>query len=189
MKERPAKARSDSLYARCSPEQREELLVFLVELGGPYNRALKMLEEWGVRASLGSLSRFVSEHGMDWRLKRAAQLAADAEGKLPAEWEKSRKLAMAQKEFELAFRDLSLGEYVALERLELDKNSAQTKASQEDRKIAISQEKLKQADRRIKLLEANAARASEAMQREEKKGGITPETRKLIESVLKGETE
>lgn len=176
------KARSDSLYARCTPEQREELFVFLLEIGGPFAAALAMLEKWGVHASLGSLSAFLQRHGMDWRLKRAAQLATEAEGKLPPGWEKSRKLALAQKEFELAFRDLSLEEYVTLERLELDKNSAKTKASLEERKLKL-------AERRVKLLEANAARASAVMEQAEKKGGITPETRKLIESVLKGETE
>jgi len=153
MKDGQTKARSDSLYARCTPEQREELLVFLVELGGPYSKALEMLEKWGVRASLGSLSNFVSQHSLDWRLKRAAVLAAEADGKLPDGWEKSRKLAMAQKEFELAFRDLTLPEFVALERLELDKKSAKTKAKLEDRKLTI-------AERRIKLLENNQAKAS-----------------------------
>lgn len=147
-----AKARSDSLWARCTAEQREELLVFLLEAGGGFRDALAMLEKWGVRASLGSLSNFVSRNSMDWRLRRAAELAAEAGGKLPPAWEKSKRVAMAQKEFELAFRDLSLKEYVALERLELDKRSARTRASQEERKLAI-------AERRVKLLEDNQARA------------------------------
>jgi len=158
MKDQQTKARSDSLYARCTPEQRDELLVFLVELGGSYSKALKMLEEWGVRASLGSLSNFVSQHALDWRLKRAAQLAADADGKLPSDWEKARKLAMAQKEFELAFRDLTLPEFVALERLDLDKRSAKTKAGLENRKLSL-------AERRIKLLEDNQAKASQELQK------------------------
>lgn len=136
-----AKARSDSLYARCTPEQREELFVFLVEQGGGYARALEMLESWGLRSSLGSLSAFVQRHGMDWRLRRAAELAADAEGKLPKGWERQRKLALAQKEFELAFRDLSLEEYVALERLELDKTSARFKGRIEAGKLKLSREK------------------------------------------------
>lgn len=137
------KIRSDSLYALCTPEQRDELLVFLVELGGPYSRALKMLEEWGVRASLGSLSRFVSEHGMDWRLKRAAELAANSEGKLPEDWERAKKLALTQKEFELAFRDLTLAEYVALEQLRLDRESAEFKGKLETEKLALNKKKFR----------------------------------------------
>ncbi len=166
MKEHPSKPRSDSLYARCTPEQREEILVFLVELGGPFSKALEMLEKWGVRASLGSLSRFVSEHGMDWRLRRAAVLAADAEGKLPEDWEKSRKLALAQKEFELAFRDLTLGEYIALERLDLDRKTAKTRA-------ALEQEKLKLAERRVKVAERKLDQLKGALT----EGELSPEQR------------
>lgn len=156
-----SKARSDSLYARCTPEQREELLVFLVEMGGPYAQALTMLEKWGVRASLGSLSRFVSQYGFDWRLKRAAQLAADADGKLPEGWEKSKRLALAQKEFELAFRDLSLEEYVALARLDLDKKVARDKGKLDVEKLRLSREKFETEACRKFLLWYQDAKARE----------------------------
>ena len=44
-----AKARSDSLWARCTAEQREELLVFLLEAGGGFRDALAMLDAGATR--------------------------------------------------------------------------------------------------------------------------------------------
>lgn len=169
-----SKIRSDSLYARLSPEQREELFVMLVEQGLPYELALLELEKWGVRASLGSLSNFVNRHGMDWRLKRAAQMASEAEGKLPDGWEKAQKLALAQKEFELSFRDLSLKEYVALQSLRLDIETAEKKAKLEERKLAL-------AERRVKVLEAKMREAKEKLEAVKTKGGLTKETLRQIE--------
>lgn len=152
-----AKIRSDSLYARLSPEQREELFVLLVECQGPYEEALRILETWGVHASSGSLSTFVNKHGMAWRLRRAAELAADAEGRLPSGWEKSQKLALAQKEYELSFRDLSLKEYVSLRALQIEEKSAAERARLEREKLELTK-KLKTRQLDLKSEEVSLAR-------------------------------
>ena len=172
------KTRSDSLFAKLKPAQREELLTLLVEQGAGLADGLALLEKWGLRASYASLSRFISSHGMGWRIDRAKAAAQATRGQLPKDWETERKRALAQKEFELTFRDLSAKEWYMLKSAELDERQMRLKEMVEPAKLDI-------ASRRVALLEENAAKAKAALEGLKSKGGLTAETLRTIEEAAK----
>lgn len=151
------KARPDSLYARLTPTQREELLVFLVEQGGSYQDGIGVCGDWGINASPAALSRFVSHHGLPWRIARAQAAAQISEASLPKDWEGLKRRGMAQKEFELSFRDLSVKEYALLRTLELDAKRLELKANYDTKRLEL-------AERRIVLLEAQAEKAKSTLE-------------------------
>jgi len=168
------KPRSDSLFAKLKPAQRDELLTNQVGQGAPLTDGLALLEKWGLRASYASLSRFISSHGMVWRIDQAKAAAEATRGSLPKDWSAERKRALAMKEFELTFRDLSTKEFYMLKSAEIDERAMSLKEKIEPRKLEI-------AERRVALLEENAAKAKAALEGLKTKGGLTAETLKTIE--------
>ena len=65
---------------------------------------------------------------------------------LPKDWEESKRQGLAQKEFELTFRDLSAKEWYLLKSIELDERAMKLKETVEPKKLNI-------AERRVILLE------------------------------------
>ena len=151
------KTRSDSLFAKLKPAQREELFTLLVEQGAGLADGISLLKKWGVSSSAPALSRFISSHGMSWRIDRAKAAAQATRGQLPKDWETERKRALAQKEFELTFRDLSAKEWYMLKSAELDERQMRLKELVEPAKLEI-------ASRRVALLEEKAAQALETVE-------------------------
>jgi hypothetical protein len=92
------KVRSDSLFAKLTPAQREELLQRCVEEGLSLADGVALLRGWGVKSSPQGLSRLVSTQGFAWRLERAKAAAAATAAAPSFEQEKSRLLQ--QKIFE-----------------------------------------------------------------------------------------
>jgi hypothetical protein len=168
------KTRSDALWSKLKPAQREELLTLCLEGGAPLTEGLELLKSWGVRASLAGLSRCISSHGLPWRVERARAAAEVASGGLPKDWEQERRRALAMREFELTFRELSAQEWALLKARELDERAMRLKEEVEPRKLAL-------AERRVALLEENAAKAKAALENLKTKGGLTPETLRTIE--------
>jgi hypothetical protein len=115
-----SKPRSDSLWARLSAEQRQELLVELVEEGISLAAAKEKCGTWGVETSAGSLSAFLSQHGLPWRLERARASAEASKDSLPTDWEAAKARGFASRQFELAFSELSAKELACLRGLELE---------------------------------------------------------------------
>lgn len=70
-------------------------------------------------------------------------------------------------------------------RLDLDEQSGKTKARQKDAQIAQKNQDLKLAERRVALLEGNAAAAKQQLEAVKKDGGLTPETLRKIEEAAK----
>jgi hypothetical protein len=169
-----SKIRSDALWARLTPAQREELLTLCVEQGASLADGLELLRGWEQPASRTALSRFISLHGLPWRVERARAAAETARGGLPKDWEAQRQQGLAMREFELTFRDLSNKEWVALKKMELDERAMRLKEKIEPRKLEI-------ASRRVVLLEENAAKAKSALEGLKSKGGLTADTLKTIE--------
>jgi hypothetical protein len=168
------KTRSDSLFAKLKPAQREEIFALCVEGGTSIADGVALLKKWGVSSSVPALSRFISSHGMSWRIDRAKAAAEATRGQLPKNWEAERSRALAQKEFELTYRDLSTKEFFMLKSAELDERAMRLKEKIEPAKLEI-------ASRRVALLEENAAKAKAALEGLKSKGGLTAETLKTIE--------
>ncbi len=142
------KIRSDSLYAQLKPEQRDLLFEWLLDEGIGYEEAaLRCAEHFGLSPVPSSLSAFLKQHGFAWRMDRAKELANDKATKLPKDFDAKKKTALAQREFEKAFHDLSTSEVIALQRLDLDRQIAKTQGEIELEKLKISRVKLDQKER------------------------------------------
>lgn len=70
------KARADSLHAKLTPDQRDEVFAAL-DSGMALKDVLSLVESWGADSSIAALSRFYSTHAFAWRLERA-KAAAEA---------------------------------------------------------------------------------------------------------------
>lgn len=169
-----SKPRPDSLFAKLKPAQREELLLLLLDEGGSYEAGVEKLSGWGVSASAAALSRFVSRHGLPWRLERARAAAAETKGSLPKDWEEEKARGLAMKSYELTFRDLTAKEWAMLKQIEIREREQKLKEADLDLK-----------ERRIVLLEQNAAEAKKRLEGIKSKGGITKETLQQIEEAAK----
>ena len=152
-----SKPRSDSLYAKLTPEQRDTLLEWLVIEAVSYQVAAdRMTELWGVEVSIGAVCAFFSRHGFAWRLEQAKAKANDKATMLPKDFEAKKKAALAQREFEAVFADLSAKEIIAFRQLENEERIVRLKEQLEPRKVEI-------AERRITLLEEREAKARETL--------------------------
>ncbi len=161
------KKRCDSLFAKLKPQQREELLHALIEDCVSTEKSLRMCEDWGVKASRSGLSRFLSSHGLPWRLERAKAAAEASSQSLPTNWEAQKRRGLQQKEYELAFSNLTAKELVAMKRLEL------------------KAEELKLAREKFEELKARNVAASEKLKSAVTRGGIAPETLRTIEEAIR----
>lgn len=171
----PRKIRSDSLYAKLTPDQRELLFEWLYdEAISQEEAAVRCAEQFGLQPSITALSGFCTRHGFDFRLNRAKELANDLATTLPPNYTAQKRAALAQREFEKAFSDLSTKEIIALRQLENEERIVKLKEQ-------IEPAKLKIAERRVSLLEDAASRAKEALTAIASKGGLSPETLKQIE--------
>lgn len=187
------KARSDSKLKLLSPERQEQIIGWAntpkSETGmGGLDYARKQLAADGIKVARSTVGEFVSWWDLQQRFARASSRAEQV-----LDLAKQQSLAspkelqdFAESVFTLeAVESKDADTYVNLQHLRLKRNSAETKADHEERKIAISQEKLRQADRRIQLLEANAASAKEKLNAVKSKGGLTKETLREIEEAAK----
>ena len=146
------KIRSDSLFAKLTPEQRSLLFEWLLDEGISYEEAAtRCAEQFGLQPVVTSLCAFLKQHGFAWRMDRAKELANDKATKLPKDFDEKKKVALAQREFEKAFHDLSTQEVIALQRLDLDRQIAKTQGEIELEKLKIARVKLEQKDRDWKL--------------------------------------
>jgi len=149
----------------------------------------RMTEFWGLDVSVGAVCGFFARHGFAWRMEQAKAKAADRATKLPKDFEAKKRAALAQREFEAAYQDLSIKETIALRQLEQDERILQLKERIEPEKLKVAQRRAKAAEetvklhlRRIELLETSAKEAKDKLTAiTASKGGLTPETLKQIE--------
>jgi hypothetical protein len=157
------KPRSDGLFAKLKPAQREELLTLLTS-GGDYEEAKKLCSGWGVPTSLSALSRFYSTHSFAWRLDRAKAAAQATAGTSPESIQAEQARLLAQKIFEaVASPDCPPKVLIALRGLE------------------VKADALRLAERRVAVLERQMADAKAKLEGLKSKGGLSPKTLKEIE--------
>lgn len=155
------KKRSDSLHAKLTPLQRDDLLSGLIDQGISLEEALALCSKWGVKTSLAALSRFVASQGLVWRLERAKQSAQASAGVLPKNFDEIKRQGLAQREFELAFTELTAKELYCLKRLDLAEKQLhldQKKLDLMERKLGaaknvLEQSKLTPAERETRMKE------------------------------------
>jgi len=146
------KIRSDSLYAQLKPEQRDLLFSWLLDEGiGLEEASARCAEQFGLQPAESSLSGFLRQHGFVWRMDRAKEIANDKATKLPKDFDAKKRTMLAQREFEVASHDLNGSQIIALQRLDLDRQIAETQGKIELQKLIIARVKLDQKTQDQKL--------------------------------------
>ena len=135
-----------SLWSKLTPEQREELLIALVDQRCGLDGGLALVQTWKVDTSRSAVHRFYHAERSNWTIERAKRFAVETQGMLPEEMDAAQRKLVAQKAFELA----SSSEISAKELLKL-----------RDQEIKLIT--LQQSDRKLKLLEAKVEDASKDM--------------------------
>jgi ribosomal protein L14E/L6E/L27E len=155
------KIRSDSLYAKLTPDQRDLLFEWLCDEGiGHEEASARCAEQFGLQPSESALSGYLKQHGFAWRMDRAKEMANDKATSLPKDYDAKKKTALAQREFEKAYHDLTTQEVIALQRLDLDRQIAKTNGEIELEKLKISREKLEQKNQDMALERAKFKRTT-----------------------------
>ncbi len=163
-----SKPPSNSLYARLTPKQRDQVLHWLIVEAKSLQWARDQIEaNCGVDISLMGVSRFLSSHGLPWKMDRAKEAAELAAKAAPKDIEEKIAQGLKQREFEKVFSELTVKELVSLRRLE------------------IAGMKLEVDRRKLALLEKRLAEAQTIVAEAKSKGGLTPETLKKIEEKLR----
>lgn len=195
------KPRADAVLKSLSEERQAQVIEWCDvpksrKCAGGYKFAKEQLAADGVQTSIGALSEFYS-----WWHLRQDFAAADAQAEDFQELLQSANLGLSTEQIETAGRfvftrkaliNRDSDEFREMQYLKLAQESAKTKADFEAQKIEISKAKLAQKDReialaqrRIELLEANAAKAKEQLVALASKGGLTPEALAEIEEAAK----
>lgn len=183
-----AKPRSDSKLKTLPEDRQEQIVAWATSpktdtCPGGLQHAQEQLAQDGLKVSLRALSEFLS-----WSRLRSRFATADNRAQQVVELLKEKDPSLSPEKLRELGHALFTAEaisaedpqtFVALERLDLDRRTARTRGE-------IEREKLKLANRRVRLLEANAATAKESLTKAVAKGGITAETRKLIEDAMAG---
>jgi len=176
------KPRADAKLLNLPEEQQEQLVAWLFSAGMTYEKVRPLVrKEFGVSCSRASLSAFWSQVCAPRLISRRSQSRIGAE-KIAAEAEKEgcifTKATLAvlrQKAFDLlADSNADPEEVRGLLSLAL-------KARDQDQKG----EQIAQAERRLKLLEAQAEKVREAISAAKQPGGLTPEALAKIEEAAK----
>lgn len=180
-----------SLWKKLTPEQRDELLIALVDQRCGIDGGLALVESWKVETSKSAVHRFYHAERSNWTIERAKRFAVETQGLLPEEMDAAQRKLVAQKAFELASSsEISAKELLKLRDQEIKLITAQqneVRLKQAERSLDQAQQKLVQAERRVTALEEQAAATKLAAEKTKdaiKSGGMDDETRaKLIEEM------
>lgn len=158
--------------------------------------AQAQLAEDGIKVSLTTLSEFARWYALRLTFQRAETQAQEVERMLRSEFPQAtpEKIALAG-QLVFTMQASNAGDaktFVALEQLRLSKTIAENvdkvqraKLEQKDRQILQKDRDLSLAERRVKLLEENAAKAKQTLEAVKKAGGLSAETLAQIEEAAR----
>lgn len=164
------KPRSDSKLDGLSSSQRAELVRLLAD-GSSYKQTIEWLgAECMVTCSLSALTPFYKRHVVPLLKERRDYAAAQAEAIVAQVGAIDWDVASRERLRQLAFR-------------ELNREDPDVETVEKLTRLAMKSRELDQGERRIRLLEDNAASAKAKLKEltRENKGGLTAETLKIIE--------
>ena len=143
------KIRSDSLYAELGrAELRDEFFAWFASASPSYEEMGKWLKARGAKSTLGALHNLVTVHYAQWRIAKSIE-AADAEAlSLPENIDQQTRDRIKGLRLDLAMRDISVDQALALIRLDQDKDKNDI------------------ARRRLAILEAREAQAVQVVKNE-----------------------
>ena len=174
-----AKPRSDSLYARLTPEQREEVFYWLLVEGKSLEEVGGHLHDQGIQTSQQAISNLLSTRGLEWKLERAKETAETVNAMDLGDTKEAVKQGLRKRIFEMTFRDLSVKEAVLLDRLDLDR----AKLALEESKLNLALDKFQweSASRVLKVVKEQPKLLRDLVQ----DGSLTEEQRigRLIDAL------
>ena len=154
------KPRANSLYARLSPKQRDQVLHWLIIEGKSLEWVQKQIQaNCGIECSIMAVSRFLSSHGLEWRMDRAAEAAEAAARTAPKDIEAKIRSGLKQAEFARVFEEMTVKELVAMkrvkiaeDRIELDRRRlAILEAREEKTRETLTDSKLSAAEKEARI--------------------------------------
>lgn len=192
---KPRKTRRDAKLERLTPEQRTAVESWLAE-DGAQSCVQRLSSELGITVSQSTLYETLAR----WRAERkfsAIELIARAQ----AEQEAAARGGLTTEQMEEAIDRHFIGLAAVAEDTDLYKELrylriadqtaksnariAEAKLEQKDKQIAQKDRDLGLAERRVKLLEDNAAKAKAQLEAVKKQGGLSPETLAQIEEAAR----
>jgi len=182
------KPRSDSKLKNLSLEKQEQLAEWLRTPktgdceGGIRFAMRKCLEEWDLAVGKNAVSEFLPWWDSQEQLRSDNNLVEDFQEFVSTQTqghdpEKAREFLLQA----IAFRNYQRGE----DKTAMMALSEQGRAKLEREKVNVAWERTRQSDRRIRLLEQNAAEAKAKLEEVKSKGGLTDETLRKIEEAAK----
>jgi hypothetical protein len=178
--------RQEQIAEWCAQENEKDADGKAVPLTGGLAFARAQLAADGLKVSLSTLSEFFSW----WELERDLDASFAVEEQVLAKTGSAKKAREAGEamllRLGLAMKSPKLLQVAAQtfdnrRSLDIQEKSAATKGRQKDAQIKQKDRDLLLAERRVVLLETNAAKAKEVLQRAVSKGGLTAETLAQIE--------
>lgn len=176
------KPRSDSVLDGLPPERREQLVRWLVDENLKYPEAVaRVWEKFGVKTSVNALQRFYATKCFALRADQArefADLVVDQAGKDPEKFDQATMALIRQKAFERVYaRDGSPADLALVAGILGD--SAKLELKRQELALRENQQAL-----RLRQYEDKIAAARASLEKAKSKGGLSTETRQLIEQQL-----
>lgn len=178
-----SESRSDSLAAELKRRGLfDEYFAFWLSERPTFKERLEWLVENGVKASTGAIHNLHrSPEASEWRFAEAAKAREAMRQSLPADISEQIRESLMQQRFNAVMGELSHKEL--MDHMAAEQTAEALKLKQ--RALDQKDEDLRQRDRRITLLEDNAAKAKAALEGIKSKGGLTQETLKQIEEAAR----
>lgn len=133
------KVRADSLWAKLSEEQRQQLMQGLIHGSLPLADAALLCSGWlGRKVPEQRVSAAYQRHVHAWRLGVARNAAIELEAVAPANIDEATRRALGQRKFSIVMQDLDAAGLAALERNELMRQ----KLDLDRQRLSLDQEKV-----------------------------------------------
>ena len=154
-----------------------------------YAKRLAWLMKHGVKASIGSIHRLhrSPEAGV-WRVAEAKKDQESFAKNLPEDIKGTFRNYLLQARFNEVMGELTHKELMDHTENEYTEEILALKKRAQDLKEKMDPAKIRLAERRVELLEKAAQKAKETLTQVVTKGGISKDTRKLIEDAMAGLT-
>jgi hypothetical protein len=184
--------RSDSLHDRLTLAQRHDLMICITDaaqnpaIKDRYKAGLALCDTWQVKTSRTCVRDFFQRYNFGWRLELGAWAAKHTEGM--SDFDKESRLLVTQKLFaEITDADCPVKTLIMIRSLQIEQDKLDLAKKSAETRFSVESRKLKLAERRVVLLEANQQRALDVIEKAKKrgKGGISKETLEEVERQLK----
>jgi cysteinyl-tRNA synthetase len=177
------KKRSDSTLAALNPQQKAQLRTWLVDENKSYEEVSALLhEDFNVQAGVTAVRNFYATDCFSLRSSEAKEFAERVVSELQTSGQSFDTATLAlvkQKAFERAYaKNGNIEELATLAKIIGDSAKLELKRTE----LSISRETL---DLKVRQYEEKIAAARTSLEKAKSKGGVSPETLKLIEEQLK----